>query len=69
MILIDNICMHIYKDRHAAMIDELMNIFPNKQFFITTHSPILVGMEDKKLGISIPSFLPQKFLYPVENYQ
>ena len=67
IILIDNVCMHIYKDRHAPMINKIMEVFSDKQFFITTHSPILVGMEDKELGIVIEPYLKKEFLYDVES--
>jgi len=69
IIVIDNICMHIYKDRHAPMIKKILEVFNDKQFFITTHSPILVGMNDENLGIVIKPYLPEKYLYDIESLQ
>ena len=66
ILLVDNFCMHIYKDRHAQMVNKLLDIFPEKQFFITTHSPVLVGMKDVELGINIPAFLDAESLVDVE---
>ncbi len=42
---IDNVQLHIYKDRHIPMIKKLLQQFPDKQFITTTHSPILVGCQ------------------------
>jgi intein/homing endonuclease len=69
IILVDNIEMHIYKDRHARLITKILDIFPTKQFLVTTHSPILVGMKDEAMGINIPAFLRPEFLYNIEDYK
>ena len=45
LFLIDNIEMHIYKDRHTRLIDKLREHFGDKQILATTHSPVLVGLE------------------------
>jgi len=42
IILIDNIDLHIYFKRHAAMIDKIIECFPEKQFIVTTHSGTLI---------------------------
>ncbi len=67
ILMIDNICMHVYKDRHAVMVNKLITSFPDKQFFITTHSPILVGVNDPVYGIDIKPYLPEESLYPIES--
>lgn len=69
IVLVDNIEMHIYKDRHAKLIAKILEIFPTKQFLITTHSPILVGMKDEQLGIEIKPYLSKECLYPIEEYK
>jgi predicted ATP-binding protein involved in virulence len=69
IILIDNVCMHIYKDRHATLINKMKEHFPDKQFFLTTHSPVLVGMSDKKLNIHISPYLDREVLYNLESYK
>ena len=69
IIIIDNICMHIYMARHARLIDKLIQLFPDKQFFITTHSAVLVGVQDEKLGINIKGYINEKSLYDVESYK
>ena len=67
IILIDNLCKEIYFTRHARMIKKIMEIFKNKQIFVTTHSAILVGLKDEEMGINIPSYLPEKYLYNIEE--
>ena len=49
LLLIDNIVMHVYYDRHVTMVDCLKNIFSEQQIFATTHSGILITrfLEDK----------------------
>lgn len=42
LLLIDNLEMHIYYDRHVAMVECLKQHFPNQQIFATTHSGILI---------------------------
>ena len=69
IVLIDNIVMHIYMDRHAKLINKLLSEFPNKQFIITTHSSVLVGVKDKSLGINIKGYLDDSNLYDIEKYK
>jgi len=57
LILIDNIAMHIYWKRHKMLIDKLLDMFPNKQFVVTTHSGIL------------PNILDDKYIYDLEEYK
>ena len=47
IVLIDNIAMHIYFKRHARLVDKMLEAFPDKQFFTTTHSGDLVRYIDK----------------------
>lgn len=61
IVLIDNIEMHAYMERHAPMILKLIECFPEKQFIVTSHSPILVGVNSPSLGIHVPSFVGQRF--------
>jgi len=42
LILIDNVVMHVYYDRHVAMIECLKRIFNQQQIFATTHSGVLI---------------------------
>jgi len=42
IIVVDNIEMHVYFKRHGKMIDKILRCFPNKQFFMTTHSGTLI---------------------------
>jgi len=67
MITIDNIEKEVYMSRHAPMVDKLLEIFSDKQFFIATHSPILVGMSDIVRGIEIPPYLDKNALYPISD--
>lgn len=61
IILIDNIEMHVYMQRHARMIDKILESFPNKQFLVTTHSPILVGVDDPVSNIFVQSHIANKW--------
>jgi|19_taG_2_1085344.scaffolds.fasta_scaffold00094_34 AAA15 family ATPase/GTPase len=67
IILIDNLCKEIYFTRHARMVKKIMEIFKNKQIFVTTHSAVLVGLKDEEMGINIPSYLPDKYLYNIDE--
>jgi predicted ATP-binding protein involved in virulence len=42
LLLLDNVEMHIYYDRHVAMVNCLKEYFPQQQIFATTHSGILI---------------------------
>jgi predicted ATPase len=61
IVLIDNVEMHAYMERHAPMILKLIECFPTKQFIVTSHSPILVGVDLPLLGIQCPSFVGKRF--------
>ena len=67
IILMDNLCKEIYFTRHARMVKKIMEIFKNKQIFVTTHSAVLVGLKDEEMGINIPSYLPNKYLYNIDE--
>lgn len=43
LLLIDNVEMHVYYDRHIQMIECLKEIFQHQQIFATTHSGILIN--------------------------
>lgn len=40
--MIDNCAMHIYFERHHKLVEKLLEHFPEKQFFMTTHSGTLI---------------------------
>lgn len=42
LLLIDNIEMHIYYDRHTTMVKCMKSSFPEQQIFATTHSGVLI---------------------------
>jgi len=50
VILIDNIDLHIYFERHAKMIDKLISSFPDKQFLVTAHSGVMINHVREKYG-------------------
>lgn len=47
IVIVDNVAMHIYFKRHVKMVSKLLEIFPEKQFFFTTHSGVLIESLDK----------------------
>jgi AAA15 family ATPase/GTPase len=59
IIVVDNIELHIYFERHAIFIDKLLEKFPDKQFIITTHSGTMIQHIANKYGKSC--------LYPVHE--
>lgn len=42
LLLIDNIEMHVYYDRHIAMVECMKKCFSQHQIFATTHSGVLI---------------------------
>jgi len=42
LLLVDNIEMHIYYDRHIKMVECMRSNFPSQQIFATTHSGVLI---------------------------
>ncbi len=42
LLLLDNIVMHVYWDRHISMVECLKSQFSEQQIFATTHSGILI---------------------------
>jgi predicted ATP-binding protein involved in virulence len=42
ILLIDNVEMHVYYDRHVQLIECLKDVFSRQQIFATTHSGILI---------------------------
>lgn len=67
IILVDDTERNIYKDRHTLLYDELLKNFPDKQFLITTHSPVLVGFQCGNEYIK--GYIPDKYLYDIEKCQ
>ena len=57
IVLIDNLEMHVFVSRHAKMVKKLIEVFPSKQFIVTSHSAVLVGANDPDLKIYIPSYV------------
>ncbi len=43
VVLIDEIDMHLHPNWQWKVVDALKNTFPNVQFIVTTHSPIIVA--------------------------
>jgi len=62
LVLVDNIEMHVYMARHAIMIDKILELFPDRQFIATTHSPILVGCP----SMGINAYVNDEYLYNVD---
>lgn len=62
ILLIDNICMHIYYIRHMYMIEKMDYFFPNNQIIATTHSPIVIEGGKGIKGMS------KKYLFDMESY-
>ena len=61
--------MHVYMERHVKMINKILSMFPNKQFIMTTHSPVLVGVQDHENNIDITPAVEGKYLYNILDYR
>ncbi|MGN5028989.1 AAA family ATPase [Aeromonas rivipollensis] len=48
IVLIDEIELHLHPQWQQDIIENLRTIFPNIQFIITTHSPIVLSTVDKR---------------------
>ena len=42
LLLLDNVEMHVYYDRHVTLIECLKRVFKQQQIFATTHSGVLI---------------------------
>jgi len=43
IVIIDEVDMHLHPSWQKKIINDLIDIFPNIQFFFSTHSPIIIG--------------------------
>lgn len=43
IVLIDEVELHLHPQWQKEVVDKLKNVFPNIQFFLTTHSPMVVS--------------------------
>jgi len=50
IICVDNLDLHVYFERHASMVDKLIEYFPNKQFIVTTHSETMINHVREVMG-------------------
>ncbi|WP_065218606.1 MULTISPECIES: AAA family ATPase [Butyricimonas] len=61
IILIDEIDLHLHPKWQQTVVSRLVKTFPNCQFFITTHSPIVASDVDGKVfGIKNGEIVPQR---------
>ncbi|NJO01056.1 MAG: AAA family ATPase [Bacteroidia bacterium] len=49
IVLIDEIDLHLHPKWQRKVVFKLLETFPNVQFVMTSHSPLLISMLDKKL--------------------
>ncbi len=42
IVLIDEICLHLHPKWQLGIVQKLRKLFPNIQFFMTTHSPVIL---------------------------
>ena len=47
IVLIDEVDLHLHPRWQARILEDLVRIFPNVQFIVTTHSPIVVASVPK----------------------
>lgn len=67
IVLVDNIEMHVYFERHARMIDKLLATFPDTQFLVTSHSGVMIDHIRTKFGqecmFDVTKIKGQHFVY------
>lgn len=51
IVLIDEIDLHLHPRWQRRVVPKLLEIFPNVQFVVTTHSPLVLSSIDRKHGI------------------
>ncbi|WP_237198635.1 AAA family ATPase [Rothia nasimurium] len=51
VVLIDEIDMHLHPSWQVDILDKLMETFPQCQFFVTTHSPLVISTANKNINI------------------
>lgn len=51
VILIDEVDMHLHPSWQSDILDKFMRTFPNCQFFVTTHSPLVISTIDQNVNI------------------
>ncbi|PTA71082.1 MULTISPECIES: AAA family ATPase [unclassified Stenotrophomonas] len=67
IVLIDEVDLHLHPSWQQVIISDLLRVFPNAQFIVTTHSPqVMSSVESRcvrklvvnevETGVSIPSF-------------
>lgn len=49
-VLVDNIDLHIYWERHSKLVDKITSLLPNKQIICTAHSGVLLKHVLAKYG-------------------
>ncbi|MDE5997042.1 MAG: AAA family ATPase [Muribaculaceae bacterium] len=60
IVLIDEIDLHLHPQWQQSIVSRLVNTFPNCQFFITSHSPIVASdVNGKVFGIKEGEIVPQ----------
>ncbi|MFK5970592.1 MAG: AAA family ATPase [Candidatus Marithrix sp.] len=60
VILIDEIDLHLHPSWQRKIVPNLMKIFPNCQFIISTHSPLILGTVPHKNVTILEDFKPIK---------
>lgn len=64
IVLIDEIDLHLHPEWQTRVISDLINVFPNTQFVLTTHSPFVVESLNNHLMSHQVNFGSES---PVEN--
>lgn len=64
IVLIDEIDLHLHPEWQTRVISDLINVFPNTQFVLTTHSPFIVESLNNHLMSHLVNFRSES---PVEN--
>lgn len=56
IVIIDEIDLHLHPKAQEKYIEVLVDIFPNIQFIVTTHSPFVIrGLPEKSMVVQLPS--------------
>lgn len=67
LVLIDDIDLHLHPSWQYQIVNALKNTFPNIQFIVTTHSPLVIASADKGEVIRIPENEYDAVIEPFEK--
>jgi len=69
IVLIDEIDLHLHPEWQTRVISDLINVFPNTQFVLTTHSPFIVESLNNHLISHQVNYKSASLIQNIKYYQ